>query len=300
MNYEKLTEGHESVDFVRLENVQYFDADMIFDCGQCFRFLPVDGTSHQKEWAGAAFGRFISVAQDDTVVTIYNTNADEFHRIWERFLSLDEDYSVYGRDITSRSDSQALGNAIEYGKGIRILKQDSWETLCSFIISQNNNIPRIRGLVDRLCREAGKKIDTTGMREHGAVGDVYSFPGAEEVDALGEDKLKEMKMGFRAGYIASVALDIVSGKCSLESVAKANDTQSASKMLETLRGVGPKVAACALLFGFGRLDAFPIDVWIKKVIAKYFPGEFSADMLGPYAGVAQQYLFYYERYLGGE
>ncbi len=299
-NFEKIESGTDCVPFVKLYGVRGFDPDKVFDCGQCFRFLKLEGSRHETEWAGPAFGKFISVAKDGDTLTVYNSDEKDFGEIWLHYLGLDADYEAMDADIVSRSQTPALGNAVAYGNGIRILRQEAWETLCSFIISQNNNIPRIRGLVGALCRACGEKIDTTGMENHGAAGDIYSFPSAEKVNALGEEALKEMKMGFRAGYIASVAADVASGACDFSAVRSAPDTAAASMILQKLRGVGPKVAACALLFGFERIDAFPVDVWIKKVIAKYFPGDFKADILGPYAGLAQQYLFYYERYMGGE
>ena len=184
------------------------------------------------------------------------------------------------------SENKALAAAVDYGRGIRILRQDPWEAICSFIISQNNNIPRIKGLIAALSARAGEKI---------AEG-VYSFPTAEAVAALGVDELRALKMGFRAPYIIDAAIKVSSGALDLAAVA-ALDTPEAEKMLCGVKGIGPKVADCALLFGFSRYDAFPIDVWIKRVIAKYFDEGFDPRALGRYAGVAQQVLFYYERYV---
>lgn len=282
-----------SIPYVKLHGVEYFSTAAVFDCGQAFRFLPVENTAHECEYGGVAFGKYIRVAQDGDVLTIYGANEDDLEKIWIPYLGLDFDINTAREDILSRSDNPALREAVEYGKGIRILRQDKWETLCSFIISQNNNIPRIRGLIGTISKALGEKIESPD-------GEVYSFPTAEAVLAAGVESLREMKFGFRAPYIYDAASKVASGELDLEAVASAATTAKAAEMLMTVKGVGPKVAACTLLFGFDRTDAFPVDVWVKRVIEKYFPAPFDAASLGAYAGLAQQYLFYYERYLGGK
>ncbi len=283
---------------VRLEGVEYFDVGAVFDCGQAFRFLPIENTAHAVEYGGAAFGKYITVAQDGNTVTIYGADEDDFNKIWVPYLGLDFDIEEARRDILSRSDNPALASAVEHGKGIRILRQEKWETLCSFIISQNNNIPRIRGLIGTISKNLGKPIECSEELE-GRGGETFSFPTPEAVASAGIEALREMKFGFRAPYIYDAATKVASGKLDLEAVAGAETTAKAAEMLMTVKGVGPKVAACTLLFGFDRTDAFPVDVWVKRVIEKYFPAPFDAASLGAYAGLAQQYLFYYERYLGG-
>ena len=266
------------------------DLDKTFDCGQCFRFEKVNNGRHESEWGGVAFGRYVSFAGEDDKLYIYNSTEKEFEGLWRRYLDLDTDYLAIDRDILSRSDSEALKNAVAYGHGIRILRQEPWETVCSFIISQNNNIPRIKKIIRALSERAGERIDGT---------DEFSFPSAEAVEALGEKELFDLKTGFRAKYIYDAAKKVKEGDVDLLSIPRM-PTPEGAELLCGIKGIGPKVAACALLFGFGKYDAFPVDVWIKKAIGKYFPGEFDAARLGEYAGVAQQYLFYYERYLGGE
>ena len=261
-----------------------------FDCGQCFRFERAERDRHENEWEGVAFGRKVSFAKEGDRLYIYNATESEFQSVWRRYLDLDTDYGAIDRDIASRSDSEALRNAIAFGQGIRILRQDPWETVCSFIISQNNNIPRIKKIVRALSEKAGERVAGT---------DEFSFPTANAVKELGADGLFELKTGFRAKYIYDAASRISSGETSLDGIF-GMDTAKGTEELCKIKGIGPKVASCALLFGFGKYDAFPVDVWIKKVIGKYFSGELDAGALGPYAGVAQQYLFYYERYLGGE
>lgn len=287
---------------VRLEGVDRFDVAKVFDCGQCFRFDPVTDTRHEKEIAGCAHGRYFSVAQDGDTLTIYNVTLEEYSRIWERYLGLDRDYAEIDREILSLSDNRALSDAVSCSSGIRILSQDPWEAICSFMISQNNNIPRIKKLVAALCRACGDKVDVSLMDGHIAAvhkdfdGHFYSFPSPERVRELGVAGLADLKMGFRAKYIFDAAERMCRGEIDLDLLRSA-DTDAAVEHLCLVKGIGIKVASCALLFGFERLDAFPVDVWIKKVIAKYFDSDFDYRSLGKYAGIAQQYLFYYERYL---
>ena len=281
------------IPYAKLHGIEYFSTEAVFDCGQAFRFLPRENSVHECEYAGVAFGKYISIAQDGNVLTLYGASEDDLDKIWIPYLGLDFDINTARQDILSRSDNPALREAVEYGKGIRILRQEKWETLCSFIISQNNNIPRIRGLIGTISKALGERIDSPA-------GEVYSFPTAEAIVAAGIDTLREMKFGFRAPYIYDAASKVASGEIDLEAVAAAQTTAEAAEMLMKIKGVGPKVAACTLLFGFDRTDAFPVDVWVKRVIEKYFPAPFDAASLGAYAGLAQQYLFYYERYLGGQ
>lgn len=286
---------------VILEGVKYFDVGAIFDCGQAFRFVPIVETAHTVEYGGAAFGRYISVAQDGDRIVIYGADEEDFNKLWVSYLGLDFDIESARRDILSRSDNPALASALEYGKGIRLLRQEKWETLCSFIISQNNNIPRIRSLIGTLSKRLGEPIKCTReLADRAGAAGAYSFPTPEAVVEAGEDALREMRFGFRAPYIYDAALRVSGGELDTEDVAKAKTTSEAAELLMRIKGVGPKVAACTLLFGFDRTDAFPIDVWVKRVIAKYFPAPFEPASLGPYAGLAQQYLFYYERSLGGK
>ncbi len=287
---------------VMIEGVELFDVGKVFDCGQCFRFDPVKGSLHEVEFAGCAYGKYISVAQDGDKLYVYNATVEEYENIWSPFLGLDRDYGEINENILSLSQNPALADAVRLSSGIRILKQDEWEAICSFIISQNNNIPRIKKLVAALCLACGEKIDVSGMEGHIAdahrehEGHFFSFPSPHRVLSLGISGLAELKTGFRAKYIFDAAEKMANGEIDLEHLANA-DTNECVKHLCSVKGIGPKVASCALLFGFAKLDAFPVDVWIKKVVAKYFDEDFDPTSLGKYAGIAQQYLFYYERYL---
>ena len=292
----------DGVSTVVVHSTDIFDVGKVFDCGQSFRFDPVTNTEHDVEFAGCAYGKYISVAMTGSDVYIYNVTLDEYESLWSSYLGLDRDYANINADILSLSDNAALADAVLRASGIRILRQEPWEAICSFIISQNNNIPRIKKLVAALCYAAGDEIDVLGMEKHVADahkaqnGHFYSFPSPERVLGLGVSGLAEIKMGFRAKYVYDAAEKMTNGSIDLSLLENA-DTDECIKHLCSVKGIGPKVASCALLFGFSKLDAFPVDVWIKKVMAKYFSEDFEPQDLGKYAGIAQQYLFYYERYL---
>ena len=298
-NYSVRAATDEKIPTVVIEGVEDLDVGKIFDCGQCFRFDPVENSPHEKEFAGVAFGRFVSFAQEGDTLYIYNSTADDFESVWYPFLSLDCDYSVMTEDILSRSDKEALRLAVNYGQGIRILRQDEWETVCSFIISQQNNIPRIKKIVESLSRRLGTPISAPGMEEHGGRSDgiAYAFPTPQAVFDAGEDVLAELKTGFRAKYILDAARRVLDGSLDFDFLRNCDDLDQCRKHLLSVRGIGDKVANCSLLFGFEKLNAFPVDVWIRRVIQKYFPENYDPSELGAYAGLAQQYLFYYERYI---
>ena len=270
----------------RIENTFGINLDHTFDCGQCFRFDRVEDSKFDAEYHGVAYGRAVSFAQKGGELYIIGADEEDFDRLWRHYLSLDEDYSAIHSQLLSLSQNEALHRAVDYGKGIRILRQEPWEAVCSFIISQNNNIPRIKGLIRAISEAAGERISDG----------VYAFPTAEAVLSLGVEGLRALKMGFRAPYIIDAAQKAVSGELDFEEIS-ALPTKDAEKALCAVKGIGPKVADCALLFGFSKYDAFPVDVWMKRVIEKYFDADFLPASLGEYAGIAQQVLFYYERWV---
>ena len=275
----KITETEKGL---RLSGLDRFSISKIFDCGQCFRFDPSGGGIE-----GVAHGKVLRFEQpDSSTVNITGINKSDFDSVFCRYLALDEDYEGVDSDILTRLDNdQTIREAIKFGSGIRILRQDGWEALCSFIVSQNNNIPRIKKIIEALSREFGEKIDE----------DHYAFPTAEALANAGTDKIFELKTGFRAKYIYDAAETVASGSIDLSSVDKMT-TPEALEYLMQIKGVGLKVASCALLFGFNKTDAFPVDVWVKRVLEKYYPNGLDLGNLGSYAGMIQQYLFYYERY----
>ena len=234
-------------------------------CGQCFRWNEEDGVF--TGWAG---NRKASLYQRQN--TLFLTDPDT--TFWKNYLDLDEDYA--GWNAGFRKDP-TLFETVKAVGGIRILRQDPWETLVSFIISANNNIPRIKGIIERLCAAFG---------EDGA------FPSPDRLAALSEEDLAPIRAGFRAKYILDAAKKVASGSLDLNAAGYLPD-QALRDALRSVSGVGPKVAECVLLYGFHRLDAFPVDTWIKKALAFFYPTGFP-ETLHP-KGVAQQVLFHYIR-----
>ena len=287
--------------YVTVRGVYPFDAEATFTCGQCFRFDPavapypsIFGTD--TVYGGVAMGRYINVSSPDLdTVVIEGTTADDFEAIWSGYFGFDMDYSGIIDSVDRRYGCESrIAVAAHAGRGIRILRQDPWEALCSFIISQNNNIPRIKGIIERLCAAYGVPFVVRGEEK-------YAFPTARVLYEAGVDGIAVARMGFRAKYVAGAAERVTFDTEFIEHVKNAvyDDADAA---LQGLTGVGPKVSSCTLLFGFCRYEAFPVDVWIKRTVGKYFdgkPDEIDFGELAPYAGILQQYIFNYERNLGG-
>ena len=273
---------------VVVRGVSDFDAYRVFDCGQSFRFNAFDGVVD-----GVAFGRRIKIRQEGDTLYLSGTDLDDYGAIWEKYLGLDEDYGAINADVCARFGvyNGVINDAVKAAHGIRILRQDHWEALCSFIISQNNNIPRIKKIVSQMSREIGEKFTAFGE-------ECYAFPTPEAVLDAGIDKLNEMKMGFRSKYITDAASRVVNGAIDLEAIEKMSFPEGEEYLMQ-IYGVGKKVADCTLLYGYHKTEAFPVDVWIKRVLEKYYPDGIDLSNLGDYAGIAQQYLFCYERYING-
>lgn len=290
------TEYEGLLPFVRVRYNGAYDLDKTLDCGQAFRWERVADSKHESEWIGAALGELISIARDGDELIIYNVTKESFEEKWCNYFALDENYEAIDRELLENCQNPDFIKALECGKGIRILHQDPWETLCSFIISQNNNIPRIKKIIESLSVALGTAIDGHLMQEHGAKGRTfYSFPSAKTVFFAGEELIFSLKTGFRAKYIIDAAQKWHTGEINADELKKKEKLEDALSYLCEIKGVGLKVASCALLFGFDRLDPFPVDVWMRRVLDKYFEPDFSPATFGRYAGVAQQYLFDYER-----
>ncbi|MDR1117268.1 MAG: DNA-3-methyladenine glycosylase 2 family protein [Oscillospiraceae bacterium] len=270
---------------VVLKNNKDFLPELIFDCGQCFRW---DRRGNGR-WYGVAFGKALELWETDGDVYMDTTEKD-FLEIWYEYFDLGRDYEAVRGRISSDSFTAP---AAQFGRGIRILRQDGWEALCSFIISQCNNITRIKGIIGRLCELYGEELEYRGETYH-------AFPSAEVIAGLDEKALSPLRAGYRAKYILSAARDISTGKVDLRGLCGLS-TEEAMKELTGVNGVGVKVASCALLFGCGRTDAFPVDVWMKRAIEGHYGGkEFDYRMFGEDAGIAQQYIFHYMRHLAGK
>lgn len=287
-----VTEYEGNLPFVRVKYDGEYNLAKTLDCGQCFRWEKVS----DEEWLGVAFGRLISVKHIDGELIIYNSIAEDFDKIWCHYFALDEDYDAIDRELLENCQNVTFVKALNEGKGIRILHQEAWETVCSFIISQNNNIPRIKKIIDAISFALGKQIDSTGMENHGAKGrEFYSFPTAETILGAGEDFIFSLKTGFRAKYIIDAAQKWCDGTINEGELKQIEALDDAIFYLCKVKGIGLKVASCALLFGFERHDPFPVDVWMNRVLDKYFEKDFNPATFGKYAGVAQQYLFDFER-----
>ncbi len=274
----------QGLNYVKTERPLHYDITKVFDCGQCFRFDP----SPLGGFEGVAMGKYLRITQDESTLTLHGSDETDFEQIWYYYLSLHEDYGEINEEILKNlCGDEVMKQAMHTGDGIRILHQDCWEALCSFIISQNNNIPRIKKIIDALCRALGDPI-RAGDRVF------YTFPSPEAILGAGEDLIFSLKTGFRAKYIIDAAKKFDS--LPTEEMKNSMTYEEAQSLLTAISGVGPKVSSCVLLFGFGKYEAFPIDVWIKKVLQKYYNGNFDPTVIGKYAGIAQQYLFYYERY----
>lgn len=270
MNFKSINNG------ILLSGCKNFDPFVSCECGQCFRFNRIS----DDEYDVFACGRRLNIQRRDEGWFFADIDETAFKNSFYDYFDLDRDY---GEIIKSYSGDRFISSAAVEGGGIRIFRQDPWETLVSFIISQNNNIPRIKKIIESLCALFGDEKDG-----------FYSFPSAEKIAKVGIEGLAPIKAGFRAKYIISAAEMVVSGEVSLDYI-KSCGYAEALEILKRIKGVGDKVANCVLLFGFGYYEAFPIDVWVKRVINKYYGEDFDPTTLGEFAGIAQQYLFYYER-----
>lgn len=246
-----------------------FDLDETLDCGQAFRWvrLPDGG------YTGARLDTPLTIrpAAEKGVFFLEDTTEEQFLNVWCGYFDLNTDYGELKRRF---SEDGTLSKACAFAGGIRILRQDAWEALSSFIISQNNNIPRIKGIIGRLCQHYG------------------SYPTAEQLSGETAESLSFLRAGFRAKYIVD-AVARVRGGLDLDEVSLL-PTDDARAHLMQIKGVGPKVADCAMLFGMYKLDAFPKDVWVKRVLAEWYPGGLPECVRGA-EGIAQQYLFHYIR-----
>ena len=272
-----------SIEIVSVDN---FDPEQIFTCGQCFRWYEQPDHSY----TGVAHGKVINVAKRGENVILNNVTEEDYLNIWKNYFDLDRDYKAIKSNL---SDDKILRTALSYGSGIRILRQDFFEALISFIISANNNIPRIQGIINRFSELYGEKILSDGKI-------YFSFPKPENLRGISEANLASIRSGYRAKYIVNTVNSFLNGEIDPESISKM-PVLEAQKALCKVSGVGPKVADCILLFSFGRFDAFPTDVWVKRVMAElYGCSEKDARttgyrLFGENAGIAQQYLFYWRR-----
>lgn len=245
------------------------------DGGQAFRWRErPDG-----QWEGVAGGRYARLEQQGDDIFLFC--AEEDLSFWREYFDLERDYAALWRKF---SRNPTLRRALDRCPGVRVLRQRPWETLCTFILSANNNIPRIKGIVERLCGGWGGAVDGTELR---------AFPAPERLAALSAEDLAPLRAGWRTEYILDAARMVAEGRLDLEEIV-ALPTDQALERLQTVKGVGPKVARCVLLFGYGRAECVPMDVWMKRVMVEYYPQGFP-KYLRDCGGIAQQVLFSYIR-----
>ena len=285
------------------------------ECGQAFRYELIAKEDGYTEYMTVVGDEIITVGQRTAgELLFYGISEKTFEETVAPYFALETDYSAIQREICERTDSEWLRRAAESAKGVVILKQDEWEALFSFIISQNNNIPRIRKIIRQLsaaygvniCLQKGikkcplGKISATPCEDLcKECGSCYTFPRPRDV-AENPEKMLPSKPGFRYKYLLSAAERVVSGETDLVAIAEQGSYEVTVAELKKILGVGDKVASCTALFGFGNLEAFPIDVWMKRAIDTYFGGSLDHTVFGKYAGVAQQYIFHYIRNLEKE
>lgn len=269
------------MDYQVLENdiclkIKNFNLEDTLDCGQAFRWEKND----KEVFRGVVENKYLEIFQSGDNIIFKNTTEKDFLNFWKDYFDLDTDYEKIKKIITKDS---IIKKACTYAGGIKILRQYPWEMICSFIISQNNNIPRIKGIITRLCEAFGTEIKPN----------IYSFPTAEKIASLKLEDLDFLRAGFRAKYILDAAQKVASNQVDIKAIYNM-DIEKAREMLKTIKGIGPKVAECILLFGFYRIEAFPIDVWIKRSL-EYFYKDGFPEFSKPYGGIAQQYIFHYIR-----
>lgn len=262
---------------IKIDGVRDLDLAQTLDCGQSFRWTE----NSDGSFSGVAFGKSVRVALEGENLFIYNANSEDYKNIWFDYFDLALDYGKIREDVGKIHP--VLNDAAKYAPGIRILRQEPYEALCTFIISQNNNIKRIKGIVQRLCENFGEEIEK----------DVFAFPTAEKMAALSAEDLAPLRAGFRNRYLIDAAQKVAGGEVQLEK-CRTLEYEEARKELMKITGVGVKVADCTLLFGMHRIEAFPVDVWMKRAMQKLFP-DMSPEDFGEYAGIAQQYIFHYSR-----
>ncbi|MDD7353078.1 MAG: DNA glycosylase [Peptoniphilaceae bacterium] len=277
--------------FCIISELEEFDPRDVFTCGQAFRWYEEANGS----FTFITHGRVANAKKVDGKILLKDVDKNSFDEIFYNYFDLDRDYK---RVIEELSKDDVMKSATEYGKGIRILNQDKFETIISFIISANNQIPRIKKSIEKISEMYGKFLGEDENRKY------FSFPSAEELSKAKPEDLREFaRVGFRDKRIVETANLINSGIVSIDEIEKMN-LEDARAALQVLPGVGPKVADCILLFAFDRKESFPVDVWIKRVMEELYLKEETPkskiamrgrEVFGKNAGFANQYLFYYGR-----
>ena len=283
-----------------LENVENFEPKHIFECGQCFRW----NEEKDGSYTGVVGSNVLNVRKEQNHIIIKGMFSDNIQDVCNRYFDLETDYKQIKSELSKIDDN--VKTSIEYGSGIRILKQDIWEALISFIISANNNIPRIKGIIERISKKYGQEIEWNNIK-------YYTFPTPEE---LGEASIKDLRLlglGFRDTRVYETTQMVKNKEIDLQKLEDIEDINVLREELLKFPGVGPKVADCIMLFSMKKYEVFPIDVWVKRVMTELYSTELlendtnnisnkkilelAENKFGKLAGLAQQYLFYWRREL---
>ena len=297
-NPDRLRKNYGKVEgsMVTIEN-NCFSIPQICESGQCFRLDAVSEDTYEllagsrylkiriRENLAEAAGRDGNRKANSQGETILYCTQEEYDTFWKEYFDLSVSYSDYIGQIDEQDDY--LKSAAAFGGGIRILRQDTWEMIITFILSQQNNIPRIKGLIRALSERYGKKCETPEGRAY------YAFPCAEELSRAAEEELRELKLGYRSKYICQTARMVAGGEIDLDTLKEMEYTEARTELMR-LSGIGGKVADCICLFALHQMDAFPVDTHIKKVLELHYPHGFPFEKYRGCAGVMQQYIFYYD------
>ena len=259
-----------------------FDIEKIALSGQCFRMTKIGKENLCDKWQLIATDRYCYALVDPFNGSVKIECPKEDNMFWMYYFDLNTDYAHFRNAVDK--DDVFLTNAVEFGKGIRILRQSSWEMLITYIISQRRSIPSIKTCVERICKRWGRELSEG----------VYSFPTPKELEIASLDELLECGLGYRAEYVYLATKGVLDGTIDLFGYENLNDEDLLEALMK-IRGVGKKVANCVSLFGYYRIAAFPVDVWIDRVQNQFYRGHFPTDMYEGFAGVMQQYMFYFIR-----
>lgn len=278
-----------------IENNKTFEPKHIFDCGQCFRW----NIEEDESYTGVFGNNVLNVKKDENRIIFRGICEKDIKQVVEDYFDFNTNYEEIKEKLANVDDY--LKQSIEFGNGIRILNQDLWETIISFIISANNNIPRIKGIIERISKKYGNKIEWSGK-------EYYTFPTIQELSRATVEDLRALGLGFRDKRVYETTKIFLDKEVTIKELIEEQDVSKLREKLLTLPGVGPKVADCIMLFGLKRFEVFPIDVWVRRVMNDlYIKNEdetkvknteiekLAVEKYANLAGLAQQYLFYWRR-----
>lgn len=291
-----------------IKNIENFEPRHIFECGQCFRW----NKEVDESYTGIVGNNILNVKKEQDNIIIKGLFSDNIEDVYTQYFDLKTDYTKIKKELSKVDDN--LEKSIQYGNGIRILKQDKWETLISFIISANNNIPRIKSIIEKISQKYGNEMEWRGKK-------YYTFPTPKELSKASVQDLRALGLGFRDVRVFETTQMVNNKEIDLEKLEKIEDTNKLREKLLKCPGVGPKVADCIMLFSMKKYEVFPIDVWVKRVMTELYYNELientenkirikdlpeiknekilklAENKFGKLAGLAQQYLFYWRREL---